>query len=190
MARQHTHPVEMLGGDALRPGRVAAEQGDGRAVVEVARPEPEVIQRAPCRHPREVVTRGRGARNLPAVPLSWSPLDDRARSASRSPTRSRPARSRRTRSWSCSRVSSTMPPSASMRTRGLPGLRPARARSAAGMTSLPRSSVVAEYPSCTMQACHLRPCCVVAIAGGRRARVRGRGQPRCARRCARRGRRR
>ena len=55
VARQHAHRAEVLGGDALRSRRVAAEQGDRRAVVEVVGPEPEVVQRAPA------VTLGAGA---------------------------------------------------------------------------------------------------------------------------------
>ncbi len=81
VARQHTHAVEVLAGDALRPGRVAAQQGDRRAVVEVTRSEPEVIQRARS-HPREVVTRDRGIRNL-AQAAAWT-RDRRQRRRSQS----------------------------------------------------------------------------------------------------------
>ena len=43
--RQLTHRAEMFGGDQLGAGRIAAEQGDRRAVVEIIGPEPQVIQR-------------------------------------------------------------------------------------------------------------------------------------------------
>jgi hypothetical protein len=79
---------------------------------------------------------GRGVEDVHAAS---SAIACRRRSASSSPTRSKPERSSRTSDFSCSRLTRSTPPGVAMSTIGVPSVSPVWARSSAGMTSRPRS---------------------------------------------------